>query len=299
MASLTGLARLLLRRVLPRAAVHRVQWALAHRRARSVYARAAARGSRPHDLPAPLYVSLTSHPARFEMLGPTLDSLLRQTVRPDGILLWIASGDMSLLPRQVAALAEKGITIRECDDVRSYKKLVFALPEHGDDYVVTADDDLFYEPGWLESLVAGVEGSQKIIVCRRAHRIRTTEDGSFAPYRTWQWEVADALARQPSVDLVATGCGGILYPPHSLHPDVTRRDLFEKLCPNADDLWFYWMARRAGSRYKVVGDDFTQLPWPDADASSLWQLNRDGENDRQIANLLAAFGNPLSYSVRS
>ena len=39
-----------------------------------------------------------------------------------------------------------------------------------------------------------------------------------------------------------TGCGGILYPPHSLYKDVCKEEIFTKIAPFADDIWLWGMA---------------------------------------------------------
>ena len=285
-------ARSAARRLLPEAALHQWRWARARWRARSL-GRGAPRTPRPHNLPAPLYVSLTSHAARFGMLPHTLRSLLRQSVRPDGILLWIAHEDIPRLPRKIARLASRGIIIRECADLRSYKKLVFALAEFPDAFIVTADDDLYYPPTWLETLVEAVDPAEKTILCHRAHRIAFNEDGGVAPYDSWQWEVQDEAARRPSTDLVPTTGAGALYPPHCLSSEVTDAQLFQRICPTADDLWFYAMARRAGTLVMKAAGRFRVVPWPGARESSLWAINEGGGNDRQIRNLEEAFGKPL------
>ena len=288
------LARSAAGRLLPEKVLHQWRWARARWRARA-FARKQSRAPRPHNLPAPLYVSLTSHPARFGMLPHTLRSLLRQSVRPDGILLWIAHEDMPRLPRKVARLASRGVIIRECEDLRSYKKLVFALAEFPDAFIVTADDDLYYPPTWLETLVDAVDRAEKTILCHRAHRIAFNEDGSVAPYDSWQWDVQDEAARRPSRDLVPTTGAGALYPPRCLSDEVGDADLFQRLCPTADDFWFYAMARRAGTPVMKVGGRFAVVPWPGARASSLWAINQAGANDRQIRNLEEAFGKSVSF----
>ena len=38
------------------------------------------------------------------------------------------------------------------------------------------------------------------------------------------------------------GFGGVLYPPHSLSNEVRSSDVFFKLCPFQDDIWFWAMA---------------------------------------------------------
>ena len=267
-------------------------WRVLQRTRRLARTAPARRGRNP--LPAPLIVSLTSFPPRFGILHRTVESLLAQSIRPDHIILWIAEADLPLLPGKVRSLEKRGITIRGCEDIGSYKKLIFALAEHPEAFVATADDDIYYEPRWLEELVSAAEPFEKVIVCQRAHRIKLGRDGSAAPYDEWGVNVLDAAARRPSTDLVPTGCGGVLYPPHSLSAEVADVALFQRLCPTADDLWFYWMGRKAGSKVVKAGNRFSMIEWPLADSHALSEANAGGGNDRQIRNLEAEFGNPVS-----
>lgn len=222
----------------------------------------------------------------------TLASLVDQTVAPDEIQLWIAREEFSALPKEVLEFGLRGVTILSCDDLKSYKKLVPALERNPEAFIVTADDDLFYEPTWLQQLVFGYDAEDRAITCRRAHRVRLDADGRVAPYLSWGWEVWDDAARQPSVDIMPTSGAGALYPPHSLDWLVTNRNLFQELSPTADDLWFYWMARRAKSKCKVVGRRSKTIGWPLPPEDTLAAINNCGGNDRQIKKLEAALGNP-------
>jgi len=107
------------------------------------------RRGRAHNLGSELIVSLTSHPPRFPTLHLTLGCLLDQSFRADRVILWIAHDDMALLPAAVRKLERRGLEIRACDDIRSYKKLVPALEAFPHAFIVTADDDLELAPDWL------------------------------------------------------------------------------------------------------------------------------------------------------
>lgn len=280
-------------KLLPPPALHRLRWWRA--RLQAFRAGLASGGRRrPHGLRAPLIVSLTSYPARFATLHLTLASLLRQNLAADATILWIAEADMAKVPPRVRAMEAEGLTIRRCEDLRSYKKLIFALEENPAAFIVTADDDIYYPPDWLGQLVRAFDPAQPTINCMRAHRLRTGRDGRIAPYQSWGWEVRDPDAQRPSVDLLPTGNGGILYPPGSLDPRVADRDLFRALAPTADDLWFYWMGRLAGSRYKLASRAFRLIAWPYPEEDTLAGQNIAGGNDRQIRALEERFGNPLT-----
>lgn len=280
---------------LPAKLVYRAQLMNALRKARRQTAEAAAIARMPNPLPMPLIVSLTSFAPRFATLHLTLESLLDQTIVPDAVILWIADRELALLPERVRALQKRGLTIRGCPDVRSYKKLVFALNENSDAMLAVADDDLFYPPTWLRTLVEGYDPADPAIACYRAHRIRLRGDGRIAPYLSWEMEVQDERARTPSVDVMPTTGHGVLYPPGCFMPEVTDRALFERLCPTADDLWFFWMSRRAGWKYKKVGGAQPLIDWPSSRTASLMQGNLAGGNDRQIRAMEEEFGNPLRF----
>lgn len=250
-----------------------------------------------HGLPNRLIVSLTSYPPRFGGLHLTLQSLLQQTVRPDHLVLWIAQGDLGRIPPKVQALVAQGVEIRACEDTRSYKKLIPAIESFPDASIVTADDDVYYPPDWLATLAAGVDPAESVIVCHRVNRILYEPGGALRPYDSWPDDVQDDAARRPSTDLMPIGVGGVLYPPHSLTPDVTDKTLFQKLAPDNDDLWFFWSARRAGTRFRKVGGRFPRITWPRSQRGHLFSLNQFGGNDRQLADLTAALGLPGSDGV--
>jgi hypothetical protein len=246
------------------------------------------RKGKKNPLPGELIVSLTSYPARFGTLHLTLGCLLDQSIKADRTILWIAHDDLGQVPAAVRALERHGLEIRSCDDLRSFKKLIPALEAFPNAFIATADDDIYYPRGWLETLASGTE--EGVITCHRAHRMTRSAGGTPQPYLQWVFAVLDKEARTPSSDLLPTGVGGVLYPPNSLDPQVTDRDLFLRLCPHGDDLWFYWCARMAGTHYRKVGGRFRMITWPASQETSLWAGNAAGGNDRMIQALIDEFG---------
>lgn len=264
-------------------------------RRRAVMARLALQGARPahgrpHGLPGELVVSLTSFSARFDTLPYTLRSLLSQTVAPDRVVLWLGEKDAALTTDRMEALRAAGLSIETTEDLRSYTKIVPTLERWPDAFVVTADDDVYYEPRWLEDLVARWSGATTEIVFHRGHTVRHAADGTLLPYTRWDYE---RISAELSPLSFPTGVGGVLYPPGSLDPQVTDKDTFRALCPRADDVWLYWMGRRAGSLYRHTGRTDDLLHWPGSQTESLFRGNVDeGGNDAQIAALVAHLGRP-------
>ncbi|SHF89167.1 hypothetical protein SAMN05444339_11914 [Loktanella atrilutea] len=245
---------------------------------------------RPHGLDAPLIVSLTSYPKRYDVLHLTLTCLLCQTIMPDEVSLWIGDGDFEQLPESVLMLQERGLKIYRTKDLRSFKKIIPALSRWPEAYIATADDDVYYPADWLEGLVATAIAFPGRIIAHRVHRIIYDAAGEIESYERWS---KNLLRGQEGQALFATGVGGILYPPRSLHPDIVREDLFMTLCPGGDDLWLYWMAQRQGSVVRHVGPKHRTIEWPGSQVFALRSVNRgtpdESGNDLAIAKLTKYF----------
>lgn len=252
---------------------------------------------RAHSLPGQLVVSLTSYPPRFHSLHLTLKCLATQSVAPDEIVLWIAADDVNALPAGVRGMAARGmIEIRTCADLKSYKKIIPLLETGSKAFVVTADDDVYYPRNWLKELVESFDGDTKVVLCHRAHEISLNKNGLPQPYDRWRFDVAPG---KPSALVFPTGVGGVLYPPGVFHSDVTARDVFQQLCPNADDVWLYWMARRHGAKFRKVGKKRSFVDWAGTQAHALWIQNVSrGSNDVRINAMIHRFGFPQKGAGR-
>ena len=244
--------------------------------------------ARPHGLPHALVVSLTSYPRRFDILHLTIKSLLAQDVAADAVVLWLAHEDVRKLPDTVRRLERFGLTIRATDDLRSYKKIIPALAEYPDACIVTADDDVYYPRHWLRTFCEAYRPGAREVLCHRAHRMKFA-GRDIAPYDSWTFEVTD---QNPALDIFFTGVGGVFYPPGIFHEDVGNVERFTALCPSTDDVWLNWMARLGGARIRKVGPKQRFHEWRGSQVEALEHTNRfeSAGNDRQIANIIQAYG---------
>jgi hypothetical protein len=254
--------------------------------------RGAGHSARPPNLDIPLVVSLTSYPPRYPMLLPTIQSLLMQSVKPDHLILWIADKDVGKLPAAILALQEHGLSIRTCSDLGSYKKIIPTLASHPDAIIVTADDDAYYWPTWLEELVSAYNPAAKEVLCHRAHQIVLNDNNWPASYRKWSFETADTIASQTTFP---TGLGGTLYRPGIFMSDVSRQELFQTYCPTADDVWLFWMASLNGALFRKIGPVRRFILWRGGQKVALYNCNVLGadSNDEQIGAMIAAYGFPV------
>ena len=170
-------------------------------------------------------------------------------------------------------------------DLRSYTKLVPALKKYLNDIIVTADDDIIYKNDWLEKLYNAYKKNSKSIHCHRAHRIILDSQKQIKPYKEWEWKISKV---KPSFNNFLTGVGGVLYPPSVLHKDVFNVELFQKLAPYADDIWFWAMAVLNGTKINVIKKNYADLEYiEDTQKNCLWEINVTGKkNDEQLQKVL-------------
>jgi hypothetical protein len=247
-----------------------------------------------------LIVSLTSFPQRIPEIFFNLYSLLDQTIKPDMLLLWLAVEQFPNkekdLPKRVRDLDKYGVTIKWCADLQSYKKLIPALKEYPNDIIVTADDDIYYPQDWLELLYQSYLREPQFVHCHRAHRVTFDESGEIDSYNHWPNGIS---TDEPSYLNFCTTGGGALYPPGSLYQDVSRPDLFMKLCPTADDVWFWAMAVLNDRKIRVVDRNIAELIALDPeleyemkDGVTLYGINKNA-NDDQIKRVVDFYQDKL------
>ncbi len=241
-----------------------------------------------------LIVSLTSYPERMKTIHFTLHTLLNQSTKPDKLILWLAKEQFPRrekdVPRRVRRLKRYGLSIEWCSDIRSYKKLIPTLKEYPNDVIVTADDDIYYQKNWLELLYESYLKNKNIIHCHRAHKINLDENKKILPYKNWDKQTTNS---DKSFLVFLTGGGGVLFPPHSLHIDVSKKDLFMKLTPDADDIWFWAMAVLNGTKIQIVENNISKVvAINETQDSGLWRsVNISGENDINLKKVLNHYKN--------
>lgn len=259
-------------------------------------------------------VSLTSYGKRLTDTAPyAIATLLNQSVRPDKMVLWVANEDKENVPSIMEKLMEKGLEVRFCEDIKSYKKLIPAIEFFPGDYIITADDDLYYPHNWFELLLTEHRKNPKKIICHRAHGIKVDENHNPLPYNKWDFYIkpniyfADVfvsqeqrVSRHQLESSFPTGGAGVLYPPRCLRKEATNKNLFMKLAPKADDIWFWAMAVTnkdffgEESPYIVIENGYSEkLRHIDREQTkgenALWYYNSQGGNDIQLNAVIECY----------
>lgn len=244
-----------------------------------------------------LIVSLTSFPQRMHDIQYCIYSLLDQTIKPDKIILWLAEDQYpnkeNDIPQEVLRFKDYGLSIKWCENLYSYKKLIPTLIEYPDAIIITTDDDIFYEKDCIEKLYNSYIETPDAICCHRGHKVKIDKSGNIANYKQWKKKI-----KGESIDYknFFTGAGAVLYPPHSLYKDITDIELFTKLAPKADDIWFWAMAVLNSTKIKVIKNNISDLTYinPERERGltgelTLFSSNKKGGNDTQMENILSHY----------
>lgn len=247
----------------------------------------------------PIIISLTTIPSRLDKVWLTTESLLRQTKKPNKIILWLAEDEFQgvKIPKMLKKQKKRGLEIRYCGNLKSYKKFYYTMLEYPDAYVLVVDDDFVYSERMLEKMISVSSRHPGSIVSNRAHKIRNYKNELF-PYRRWIWyENRKIIEEIPSFRNFLTGCGGVLFPVWLLDREIFRKDIFMKIAPTADDVWVNFSAWK--SKIKVVvpkGILGYMIPIHSSSDTGLFLKNTvkktesdECENDFQIRNVLEYF----------
>ncbi len=237
----------------------------------------------------PIIVSITSYPARIHEAVLAIQTIYRQTMQPDKVILWLGEKKFPNknkdLPEELLRLiTEKGLEIRWCEDLGPHTKYFYAFQEYPDALVITIDDDILYPPDRIENLYQCYLRFPNAVSAGRADFVPVSEFDEMPPVTTWPEEV-DAWILQPSMQLYAMGVNGVLYPTvlFSQVSELLDKETIWCVCPYADDLWLKAMQAVAGIPV-VVSEPDQPLPLStvESQATALWHYNCvDGGNNVQ------------------
>lgn len=236
-----------------------------------------------------IIVSLTSFPARTKAVAKVIRQMNQQTLSPDKIVLYLTDSQFSnnILPIELQKLCDENLCeIRFYEKpIKSYTKLIPALHDFPNDIIITIDDDMDYPSNLIETLYnAHIKTPNTIIGCD-VRRIARKQ-----PYKKWRkiqnrwWR--KIIFKAPSFKNLAAGVGGVLYPPHILHSDVSRDDLFIKLAPDADDIWFWAMAVLNGRKIMLAPKSRKIYTLKDSQDITLWSENSQNDRNNKILNAI-------------
>ena len=227
-----------------------------------------------------IIVSLTSFPARINIVVKTIKTLLTQTLKPDAVILWLApeqfpNGEKDL-PQELLDLKQYGLTIDWYKDIRSYKKIIPTLKKYPNSVIITTDDDIYYAPDTIESLYKSYLEHKTEVHAHRCDWLKVVEEDVQTPppnplpqgagehacdaqtqKKVIKWEKTRELYLDRHRGVASfhnrlTGYGAVLYPPNCFYKDVCDESLIKELIPTHDDIWLWAMATLNGYKTRLV-----------------------------------------------
>lgn len=235
-----------------------------------------------------LIVSLTTFPKRISKVWMVVESMLRQDVVPDLILIWLSNEQFPNrykdLPDNLKNLLRDGtIEVRFVqDDLRSHKKYYYAMNEYPNDIIITVDDDIFYPSNIVSDLLQLHFENPNTICCLRGYEV-IKENGRILPYNKWE-----KLRHEqgPTFKIFHTSGGGTLYKKSFFTSELFNVEVIKRYCFYADDVWLNIMAQINKTK-TVKGSFYTHLLPISSNSERLSSKNVSlGGNDKQLRDLI-------------
>lgn len=234
-------------------------------------------------------VSLTSFPQRIDKVWMVIETIFRQTVKPDKIVLTLSELQFKdkKIPEKLLEQTQRGLEIIWTkDDIRSHKKYYYVMQKYPNAIIITVDDDILYEENLIKMLLDYNQTYPDCIICNWG----SIKKGS--DYKHWKNLLFQF--KLPSYDVLQIGVGGVLYPSNSLHKEVFKKEIFLEICPLADDIWLNAMAIINDT--KIVKTDYSFYYIPILNKNNI-ELNKvnvgENQNDVQIKKILDKYESQL------
>jgi len=186
-----------------------------------------------------IIVSLTTFSNRVYEVYLAIESIMQQTMKPNRIILWLEEDLKDFkLPVFLLNQIKRGLEIKYCKNIKSYKKLIPSLIAFPQAAIITIDDDALYFFDLIENIINEHIKHPDYILCGRMYLMKLKNK---KPDKYSKW-IEGYNSTEVSPLNFPTGIGGILYPPNCFTKEVLNEDVFTDICKFADDIWFKAMS---------------------------------------------------------
>lgn len=183
-------------------------------------------------------VSLTTHDYRIYEACLAIESIMQGTVLPNRIILWLDENTKTApIPQSLKNQQKRGLEICYTRDIKAYTKLLPAVKANPEAVIVTIDDDIFYPVDTLELLLRAHAEHPKSICAHYVKQIVKKGNEIESYYRLPVVSHTDVKHKY-----FLEGFAGTLYPAHCFSQELFNEDVFMKLTPYADDVWYNVLA---------------------------------------------------------
>ena len=186
-----------------------------------------------------IIISFTSYKERLSSCHLMINSLLNNTIKPYKICLTLYIDDIMYLSHELREMIKNNILelIIADKNLRPHLKYFYTMQKYRDYPIITVDDDCLFKEDFIESLINSYKKYPNCISARRVHK-KTYDGSKIMNYEKWIKAYNKILL--PSVDIVATGVGGVLYPPDILHiTNDNLEDIYKYI--TVDDIYLHYL----------------------------------------------------------
>lgn len=236
----------------------------------------------------PVIVSLTTYPPRINKSWLAIETLLRQTVAPERLLLVLNLEEFPSreLPKKIRQQTKRGLEVLWVErNGRSYDKMLPARSMFPGMTLVTFDDDKFFPRHLLRELFEASLQNPGYVVGARGWIIRKLKTKHVLRFGDG-W--TRATRGMKGSHLFTPGGNGCLYPYNSLSQLVDDLDEALRVCPTTDDIWFWGALQKNESRIVCLGMPPHRPVSKLKRGPSLSSINSSGE-DKQFQSALDHF----------
>jgi hypothetical protein len=201
----------------------------------------------------PVIASLTTYPPRISKSWMAIETLLRQSVRAERLVLVLNNEEFPTrdLPRAIKRQTRRGLEILWAErNGRSHDKLIPVRAKYPGATIVTFDDDKYFPRTLLDELVSASMHYPGHVIGARGWLVRRADEHGDVHFGLG-W--TRATAGSAGSNLFTPGGNGCLYPPDSLSSMVDDLDAALEVCPAADDIWFWGALQKNKSLVACLG----------------------------------------------
>jgi len=191
-----------------------------------------------------IVVSLTSYPARINRTWLTIETILRQSLKPSKLVLWLSKnqfpGELKDVPKRIVQQMARGLDIQFVEgDIRSHKKYYYAFHQYPQNPIFLIDDDILFPSVILSDSYLLLEKNRDSVVANFGFWYRWNLDNQYFDI------VRDDLSPDEMINVFFGSGGGTLLIPDSMASLLDPVDELMTMCPTADDIYLNGLARVA------------------------------------------------------
>lgn len=237
------------------------------------------------------FASMTTYPARFKSALTAIKSISNQTKPPYALVINISEEDWKAAQldfiRQ-AKFAFKGwLIVEPCINLKPANKIIPTAQKHGDNIIITFDDDIVYPVDRAEKLLEKHREYRDYPIAFRTRKV-TFDKNHAAAYGSWHLSYD---IEGPNKLNFPTSVSGSLYPSNFFPNSFFDIEKYIELSHNNDDIWTYFHVLLKGSAFVKGGKEIVPPGVPGSQESALWKNNvSKGGNDAIISGLEKEYG---------